>query len=189
MTCLAGIGEKDAELTILDTPCCPAVLALHAHRLGPFFQKPRFIDDQHGSALPKHLFHIPAQHIAQLLAVPHGSIQEVLHRIRRRFSRLFCQLPAIFAFHRTEQPSHIRLRSLPGLHLHKTGAHPLAYLLERVSPDLCRRCGCGDLNGGEAIRRFPSSLLFSSPFHSTLRYNCSNSLNISNFCGSNIEVF
>jgi hypothetical protein len=35
------------------------------------------------------------------------------------------------------------MRSLPGLHLHKTGAHPLAYLLERVYPDLCRIGGSG----------------------------------------------
>ena len=55
MTCLAGIGEEDAELTILDAPCCPAVLALHSHRLIFLFYKARFIDDENR----RYLYHCP----------------------------------------------------------------------------------------------------------------------------------
>jgi hypothetical protein len=98
----AGIRQEDAQLAVLDTPSRAAILPLHPHRLGAFFDKAGFIDHQHSLGIPELLAHIATQDIPQAVALPAGAVQEVLHGIRCRFSHFFGQLPAIFAFDGTE---------------------------------------------------------------------------------------
>src|SRR5512142_1534173 len=53
VACLTGIGQQDAQLTVLDTPGRPTVLPLHSHRLAALLEKARFIDHQDSTAICK----------------------------------------------------------------------------------------------------------------------------------------
>jgi hypothetical protein len=105
LVALAGIGQKDADLTVFNASCRPTVLALHPDRLLPLFEKAGFINDQHPIGIGKQLSHIGLELIAHLVALPDRSIEQILHRIRRRESCFFCQLPPIFAFDGTQSSS------------------------------------------------------------------------------------
>src|SRR5437588_1603566 len=136
MISLARIRQKDPDLAVFNASCCPTVLSLHSHGLLPLLEKARFINDQHPIGTGNHLTYIGLELISYLIAVPHRSVEQILHRIWRRQSCLFCQLPSIFAFDWAEQSSQIGFDSFSGLRACKTGANALAEALEQVRPHL-----------------------------------------------------
>ena len=74
MARLAGIRQKDPDLAVFDASCRPTVLSLHPHRLLPFLQKARFIQDVDPIRISKHLADIGLQLITHLVALPHRSV-------------------------------------------------------------------------------------------------------------------
>ena len=67
------VGQKDADLTILDLPGGATILQPYASRLGAPFGKTAFVDDQDGRLLAQLLQHVAAPLIAHALGVPDGA--------------------------------------------------------------------------------------------------------------------
>jgi len=67
------VGQKDADLTILDLPGGATLLQPYASRLGAPFGKTAFVDDQDGRLLAQLLQHVAAHLIAHALGVPDGA--------------------------------------------------------------------------------------------------------------------
>jgi len=78
----------------------------------PYFSKAGLINHQHATGIPDRFADVLAQHIAQVLGVPDGPIQQILHGIGRALTGFFGQLPSIFAFDGTEQTLQVGLGSL-----------------------------------------------------------------------------
>src|SRR5258708_1803327 len=95
----ARIGKKDAYLTVFDAASRTTVLPLNASGFAPLFEKSCLIDDQHCVGICKHLRDVCTQLISRAVAIPPGSIQQVLHSIRGGVSYLFSNLPPVFSFY------------------------------------------------------------------------------------------
>jgi hypothetical protein len=96
MATRGDVGEKDADLTILDLPGGATILQPHASRLGTALGKAAFIDDQDGGLRAELLKRIGAQVITHALRIPDRVREQALHAIGAPFSSMFGQLPAIF---------------------------------------------------------------------------------------------
>ena len=111
----AGVGEKDAELAVVDLAGGARVLALHPHRGGALLEEAGLVDHQHPGRVAQVLDHIGAQVVADQVRVPVSGGQQPLHPIRGRLPGMLGQLPAVLATHVAEQPPQI-------------GQHPPAWL-------------------------------------------------------------
>ena len=83
------VGQKDADLTILDLPGGATILQPYASRLGAPFGKAAFVDDQDGRLQAQLLKHIGTQIITYTIGVPDGAGKQALHAIRTSFSCVF----------------------------------------------------------------------------------------------------
>jgi hypothetical protein len=97
------IGQKDADLLILPSPCRAAVLARHPRRFRAFLHEARFIHNEHGIRLSQLVHHLVAQGIAHRFHIPLCLIQQTLDTTRMRFTTVFGELPAVLAFGGVEQ--------------------------------------------------------------------------------------
>src|SRR4051794_33726352 len=107
----AGISEKHANLAVLDAPRGAAVLACHTGRLRAFLQKAGLVDDQHRLPIGQGLDHVRTTQVARSLLVPLHVRQQPLRAPRPGIAEMLGQLPAVLAFHRTQQTLEIE----PGL--------------------------------------------------------------------------
>src|SRR5215470_8150424 len=98
MSTRTGTGEKDTHLAVFDTPSRATVLPLHRHRLASLFEKACLINDDDRIGGRKRLPDIPMEHISHFIAVPFGSVQQMLHGVWAGFSHNFSYLPSIFPF-------------------------------------------------------------------------------------------
>ena len=69
--------------------------------------------------------HVSAQVIAHLIGIPAHAGEEVLHPVRRRVARVFSQLPAVLALHRSKQALQIGPRPPARLDPAKARRDPL----------------------------------------------------------------
>lgn len=67
----------------------PAVLSLHADRLGAFLQEARLIDDQHAILLPKMLDHRVSEVVPYRILIPVRTIEQALHPLRSGLTQMF----------------------------------------------------------------------------------------------------
>jgi hypothetical protein len=111
MPVAAGISEKHTNLAVLDAPRRAAVLAGHTGRLRALLQKPGLVDDQHRLPVGQGLDHIRATQVARGFVVPLHVREQPLRAPRPRVAEMLGQLPAVLAFHRTQQSLKIK----PGL--------------------------------------------------------------------------
>ena len=95
----ARIGKKHAYLTVFDASSRATVLPLNTSGFAPLFEKSCLIDDQHCVGICKRPRDVCTQLISRAVAIPLGSIQQVLHSIRGGFPHLFCHLPPVFSFY------------------------------------------------------------------------------------------
>src|SRR3954453_2284843 len=111
MPLAAGISQEHADLAVLDAPRGTAVLAGHAGRLRALLQKAGLVDDQHRFPIGQGLDHVRATQIARGRLVPLHVREQPLRAPRPRVAEMLGELPAVLAFHRTQQALEIE----PGL--------------------------------------------------------------------------
>jgi hypothetical protein len=106
----SDVAEKDAHLTILDLAAHATILRGHGCGVLSAFGKATFIEHQQGEGSllrwgvrgEQALFDQSAQLIADGVLIPDGLREQALHARGGGFSRLFGDLPAIFAWDITE---------------------------------------------------------------------------------------
>jgi hypothetical protein len=103
MACSRHIGEKDADLTILDVASGPTVLHLHTCRLAAALGKAGLVNAHDGIVRAQLLQDIATQVVTHQIGIPNGTGEQTLHARGGGFSGLLGQLPAIFALEVTEQ--------------------------------------------------------------------------------------
>src|SRR4051812_47798407 len=111
----AGISEEHTDLAILDAPCGTAVLARHAGRLRALLQKAGLVDDQHRFLIGQDLDHVPSTQIPRGRLVPLHVRKQPLRAPRPGVAEMLGQLPAVLAFHRTQQALEIETGLPPRL--------------------------------------------------------------------------
>ena len=107
--------RKTPRLPILDPASGSAVLQANTSRFLAPFGKTGFIDGHNGRYLAQLLKHVGAQVIAHAIGVPDSVREQALHPIGTSFSRMFSQLPPVFAFRFTQDPLQIGQRSVTRL--------------------------------------------------------------------------
>jgi hypothetical protein len=132
----AGIGEEDPDLAVLDATGRARVLALHPRRLAALLEKAGLIYHQHPAGVAQVLHDVGAHVIAQRLWVPAGGGQQPLHPIGGGLPGVLGQLPAVLAFHVTEQAAQEPSDPPADLRAGKPGADPLHQPLELRRPAL-----------------------------------------------------
>src|SRR5262249_42405436 len=113
---------------------CATILPRHPSRLLAFFETSGFIEAQHRVWIAHVLDQIGAQRIADGGHIPSGPPQQRLETVGRRVTVDFRQLPAVFAFHRTEQAPDIRPGVTTGFTPRKMRHEPSFHLSEPKSP-------------------------------------------------------
>jgi hypothetical protein len=91
------IREKDTYLAILSSTCGSALLQANTRRVLPLFGKARFIKSQNHGFLAQLFKRVGTQVIAHAISLPDSAPEQALHSIGARFSRMFSQLPPVFA--------------------------------------------------------------------------------------------
>src|SRR3954471_20617909 len=107
----AGISEEHTDLAVLDAPRRAAVLACHAGRLRALLQKAGLVNDQHRLPIGQGLDDVRSTQVARGLFVPLHVREHPLRAPRPSIAEMLGQLPAVLAFHRTQQALQIE----PGL--------------------------------------------------------------------------
>ena len=90
----AGISGEDTDLTVLNPPGRPRILARHAGGCGSLLQEPGFIHHQHPVRIAKRLDCIASHQAAEIIGRPGGSTQKRLDAVRTLKAGLFRQHPA-----------------------------------------------------------------------------------------------
>ena len=83
-------------------------MAGHPDRLRPFLQKPGLVDNQHRLPIGQGLDDIRAAQVARGLLVPMHVREHPLRAPRPGVAEMLGQLPAVLAFHRTQQALEIQ---------------------------------------------------------------------------------
>jgi hypothetical protein len=107
MTLRTGVGQKDADLAVLNPAGGTAILACHAGGMAAFLEKASFINHAYGSTVSQIVGQIGAQTVTQCIGIPVSAAKQVLKAIRIGGAADLGQLPAILAFGRTEQSGQI----------------------------------------------------------------------------------
>ena len=160
-----GIGHKDADLTTFDAAGGPAVLAGHAGRVVPFFQKAGFIDDQYGVWVPEMLQDIGAQLIPHGLWIPQRPAQQVLKAVWCRVAAHLGQLPAVLALGGAEQAPQVGHRPLPGLGALEIGRQPALDIVQVRGPSADDRYLLVNQERGRFVHQHHDSTLHASPWN------------------------
>src|SRR5579872_2994049 len=103
MSSIRDITEKDADLAVLHVAGRSTILVGHASRFVARFGEAGLVDGDYGLMHAELLQDISPQFIAHPGHIPDGRGEQPLHAIGRTFSRLFGQLPAIFARRFTQE--------------------------------------------------------------------------------------
>src|SRR5271165_6841660 len=114
-----AIAEKYADLAVLDAPRRAAILTLHTRRMLTLLQKTRLIDDEYRLPTVQFFHYITAYPVARLICIPARPVQQMLHRIRRRFAHPLGQLPAVLALTAAQQALQIRKAPRTGFRTRK----------------------------------------------------------------------
>ena len=99
----AGIGQENANLTVLDPSRRAAVLTLHPNGLAALLEKPGLVYHQNPTGVAQMLHNIVPEVIPDQVRIPPVVVQQALHSIGSGVARLLRQLPAVLSLHGTEQ--------------------------------------------------------------------------------------
>jgi hypothetical protein len=117
------------------------------------------------------LNHVGTQIIAYLIRRPGRTPEQMLHPIGRLIPRVLCELPAVFAVERTQEPLYVGGRTLARLGTENTRPHPSGHRWQPVGPPV----GC--VHRGLVCVHFLLPPLLLSPWtgehHASAIYNCS----------------
>ncbi len=111
MPVAAGISKEHADLAVLDAPGGAAVLALHPDGLRALLHKAGLIHNQDAVLIAQVLDHVPATQLARRVRVPPGVREQPLRTPWPGVPELLGELPAVLAFHRTQQALEIESAS------------------------------------------------------------------------------
>src|SRR5262249_33020517 len=81
MAMLRGVGQKDADLAILNPPGSTAILACHSSRMAAFLEKASLINHTHSISIGQIVGDIAAQVVAQQIGIPVSTAEQVLKAI------------------------------------------------------------------------------------------------------------
>src|SRR5262249_27919733 len=128
------VSKKHPDLAILHSTCGATILTRHPNRLLALLEKPGFIEDHRRVWIAHGLDQIGAQIIADGFRIPACPSQQMLETIGRRIPIDFCQLPAVFALHRTEQTPDIGPCVVTGFAPREVRHEPPFYLGQPEAP-------------------------------------------------------
>ena len=129
-----GVGQKYPDLAVLDPPRRAAILPLHPNGLVPLLQKSRLVHHQNSMDVAQMLHHVVPEIVANQVGVPDVGGQQVLHPIGGGVPRLLRQLPAVLAFHGTEQPPQVVQRPPTRLGTPESSRNALVYPFDSPGP-------------------------------------------------------
>ena len=129
-----GVGQKYPDLAVLDPPRRAAILPLHPNGLVPLLQKSRLVHHQNSMDVAQMLYHVVPEIVADQVGVPDAGGQQVLHPIGGGVPRLLRQLPAVLAFHGTEQPPQVVQRPPTRLGTPESSRNALVYPFDSLGP-------------------------------------------------------
>ena len=129
-----GVGQKYPDLAVLDPPRRAAILPLHPNGLVPLLQKSRLVHHQNSMDVAQMLHHVVPEIVANQVGVPDVGGQQVLHPIGGGVPRLLRQLPAVLAFHGTEQPPQVVQRPPTRLGTPESSRNALVYPFDSLGP-------------------------------------------------------
>ncbi len=144
-----GIQQKDADLAVLASSGCPAVLPCHSCRFLSLLDEPCLIDHQHPIGLCQVLGDIGPQVITHGVLVPVRLPQQPLHTAWSVLSQLLRQLPAVLALDWRQQSFQEAARPASHLGASKSWCDALMHLSKGFGS--CSHCP-----------QFVLALLFSS---------------------------
>src|SRR5215208_6698348 len=88
-----GVGQKDADLAVLNPPGGTTILACHASGMATFLEKASLINHSHSISIGQIVGHIAAQFVAQQIGIPVRAPKQVLKAIRIGVAANLSQLP------------------------------------------------------------------------------------------------
>jgi hypothetical protein len=110
------------------------VLALDPGRAAALLHQARLVQHQHRVGIPQLLHDIVAQVIAHPVGVPPGAVEQPLHPVRCRLTRLFGQPPTVLALDLAQQPLQLGQRTTARLHSPKPPTDALVQLDQPIRP-------------------------------------------------------
>src|SRR5713226_5390950 len=146
MTQGRDVGEKNADLAVLDLSGRPAILGSDARRVAAAFGKAAFIQHEYGEEplmvrTGRHKWgrgQGPAdqrpQVITYAVVVPDGAREQALHAIGPQLPGVFSDLPAIFSGDVTEDGLQVEQGVLADFGARKVGSQPLMQLAQTQCP-------------------------------------------------------
>src|SRR5215212_5820315 len=132
----ASIGEKDADLAVLDAPRRAGGLALDPGRLGTLLEKASLIQHQDRVVVTQMLDHIGAQIIAERISVPVNAREELLHAVWRGVAGRLGEVPAILPLQGGQQALKISQGASARLRAPEPQGNPPGNRLQLLSPVL-----------------------------------------------------
>ena len=162
MTTSGDVAEKDAHLAVLHVPRRATILSTNACRFVTRFGKAGLVDGEDGLVRAQLFQCVGPQLIAHLTGIPDGRGEQPLHAVGRSFSGMFRQLPAIFAFHLTQDALQKGQGAPTGFLTRKVWRNAAMQVGEDLGPlnDVLER-GAGFGEGG-LLRRWHRLLLSSA---------------------------
>ena len=140
------VGQKDADLTVVDLSGRAAILRLDTRRVTATFGEAAFIDDEHWEEWcglrtrrrdrrrVQGLADQGAQDIAYAVFVPDGTREQALHAIGTGLFGLFSDLPTIFSGNVTEESLQVEQGVLADFGARKMGSQTLLHLAQAQRP-------------------------------------------------------
>ena len=129
-----GVGQEYPNLTVFNPARRAAVLTLHPCGLVPLLEKPGFVHHQYAVSVAQVLHNVTGQIVTNQVGVPPVGGQQVLHPVGSGVPRLLRQLPAVLAFHGTEQPPQVVQRPPTRLGTPESSRNALVYPFDSLGP-------------------------------------------------------
>src|SRR5262245_13634065 len=128
------VRQKHPNLAILHPTCGATILTRYPNRLLALFEKPGFIEDQHRVWITHGLDQVGTQIITDSVCIPACPPQQMLETVGRCITIDFCQLPAVFALHWTEQAPDVGPGVVTGFAPRKVRHKPAFHLSQPEGP-------------------------------------------------------
>lgn len=128
------VGEVNGYLAVLNASGGDGVLALDTDSVGVFLHVAGLVDHQHRLVVVQMLHHVVTHVVADLVGVPLGPPEQVLHAVRGPVPGPLGDGPAVLARQVRQQAEYQLPGSAPGFDPREPSRYPAHQALERLLP-------------------------------------------------------